>query len=242
MIKIKYFILSTNLPCFASAALGTMKFGNMSKSKPGGPALILIDIQKGFADIEYWGGHRNNPDAEFRASELLSVWRDSGLPVFHVQHCSTIPTSPLHETHAGNQFNDLVTPIDGEPIIKKNVNSAFIGTDLQAQLDQAKITTLVIAGLTTDHCISTSVRMAGNLGYETFLVAAATATFDKKGINGQIFPAELIHQTALASLDKEFATVIKTDVTKQDIVFNPAKKIRIFSRAKQNPFMANISK
>jgi len=214
----------------------------MSTSKPGGPALILVDIQKGFANIEYWGGQRNNPDAEFRASELLKVWRDSGLPVFHVQHCSTMLTSPLHETSAGNQFNDLVTPIEGEPVIKKSVNSAFIGTDLQAQLDQAKITTLVIAGLTTDHCISTTTRMAGNLGYETFLVAAATATFDKKGINGQIFPAELIHQTALASLHKEFATVITTDVTKQTMVFNPAKKIRMITRARQNTLLINLGK
>lgn len=206
------------------------------------PALILIDIQKGFENIEYWGGQRNNPDAELRASELLKVWRDNGFPVFHVQHCSVIPTSPLHESHPGNQFNDLVTPIEGESVIKKKVNSAFIGTDLQAQLDRAKITALVIAGLTTDHCISTTTRMAGNLGYETFLVAAATATFDKKGINGQIFPAELIHQTALASLDREFATVITTDVTRQTIAFNPAKKIKMFSRSKQNSFMVNAGK
>ena len=190
----------------------------MSKNKPSPPALILIDIQKGFEDVEYWGGGRNNPDAELRASELLRLWRDNGFPIFHVQHCSTIPTSPLHETHSGNQFNDLVTPRKREPVIKKNVNSAFIGTDLQAYLDYAKITAVVIAGLTTDHCISTTTRMAGNLGYETFIVAAATATFDKKGIDGQIFPAELIHQTALASLDKEFATVITTDVTKQTIL------------------------
>ena len=214
----------------------------MSKDKPSGPALILIDIQKGFANVKYWGGQRNNPDAELRASELLSVWRDNGLPVFHVQHCSTIPTSPLHETNAGNQFNDLVVPIEREPIIKKNVNSAFIGTDLQAQLDKAKITTLVIAGLTTDHCISSTARMAGNLGYETFLVAAATATFDKRGVNGQIFPAELIHQTALASLDKEFATVITIDVIRQAIVFNPAKKLKMFSRAKRNAFLLNMHK
>jgi nicotinamidase-related amidase len=214
----------------------------MSISKPGGPALILIDIQKGFSNIEYWGGQRNNPDAEFRAGELLSVWRENDLPVFHVQHCSANPSSPLHETHAGNQFNDLVIPNEWEPIIKKNVNSAFIGTDLQAQLDHAKITTLVIAGLTTDHCISTTARMAGNLGYETFIVAAATATFDKKGINGQIFPAELIHQTALASLDKEFATIITIDVMKQAIEFNPAKKIKMFSRAKRNSFLFNVSK
>ena len=214
----------------------------MSVNKPGGPALILIDIQKGFANVKYWGGQRNNPDAELRASELLSVWRENGFPVFHVQHCSNIPTSPLHETHAGNQFNDLVTPLEQEPIIKKNVNSAFIGTDLQAQLDHAKITTLVIAGLTTDHCISTTTRMAGNLGYETFLVAAATATFDKKGINGQIFPAELIHQTALASLDKEFATVITIDIIKQAVLSKPTRKFKMISREKRNASLFNMSK
>ena len=181
------------------------------------PALILVDIQKGFDNIEYWGGQRNNPDAELRASELLHLWRKNKLPVFHIRHCSSNPVSPLHETNAGNAFNDLVKPMEQEPIIKKNVNSAFIGTNLLAQLDDAKIQTLVIAGLTTDHCISTTTRMAGNLGYQTFLVADATATFNKKGVDGQNYPAELIHQTALASLHQEFATVVTSDFIKQHI-------------------------
>jgi nicotinamidase-related amidase len=189
----------------------------MSITKSGKPALILVDIQKGFANIDYWGGQRNNPDAELRASELLKIWREHNLPIFHIQHCSSIPTSLLHATNAGNAFNDLVTPIKGESIIKKNVNSAFIGTDLKAQLDIAGITTLVIVGLTTDHCISTTTRMAGNLGYETYLVADATATFNKKGIDGKNYPADIIHETALASLNKEFATIITTDFIKQSI-------------------------
>ena len=183
------------------------------------PALILVDIQKGFENLEYWGGQRNNPDAELRASELLKIWRENQLPIFHVQHFSTIPTSLLHESNAGNAFNDLVTPIVGEPIIKKNVNSAFIGTDLQVQLNNAGITKLVIVGLTTDHCVSTTARMAGNLGFETYLVADATATFNKKGINRQNFPAELIHETALASLNEEFATIITADLLKE--IFKP---------------------
>ena len=181
------------------------------------PALILVDIQKGFENIEYWGGQRNNPDAELRASELLKIWRGKYLPIFHIRHCSTIPTSLLHETNAGNEFNDLVTPVEGETIINKRVNSAFIGTDLQARLDNANITTLVIVGLTTDHCISTTTRMAGNLGYQTFLVADATATFNKRGLDGQNYPAELIHETALASLNKEFATIVTTDFIKHKI-------------------------
>src|SRR5882672_11398801 len=98
------------------------------------PALILIDIQKGFDNIDYWGGQRNNPGAEVRASELLYLWREKGLPIYHIKHCSSIATSLLHESHAGNEFQDLVRPIAGEPIVKKKVNSAFIGTDLKAQL------------------------------------------------------------------------------------------------------------
>ncbi|WP_207434097.1 cysteine hydrolase family protein [Sabulibacter ruber] len=175
------------------------------------PALLLIDIQKGFDDIEYWGGDRNNPEAEKRAGQLLLYWRENRLPVFHVKHCSTNPESRLAEGKIGNDFMDVVKPEAGEPVIRKNVNSAFIGTDLKQQLDALNVKTVVIAGLTTDHCVSTTTRMAGNFGYETYLVADACSTFDKVGVNGQKFSAQIIHDTALASLHNEFATVIQAD-------------------------------
>ena len=183
----------------------------MTILKADNPALILIDIQKAFDNIEYWGGQRNNPNAEENASKLLQLWRDEKLPIFHVKHCSLNPTSILNETNIGNEFKDLVKPLDNEIVIKKNVNSAFIGTDLKEQLDNSKITKLVIVGLTTDHCVSTTARMAGNFGFDTFLVSDATATFTKKGMNGQIFSAELIHDTTLASLSEEFATILMTN-------------------------------
>jgi nicotinamidase-related amidase len=189
----------------------------MSISKSDRPALILIDIQKGFDNVEYLGGQRNNLDAENNAGELLQFWRKNQLPIFHIQHCSTTPTSLLHETNEGNEFKDIVKPVSGEPIIKKNVNSAFIGTDLKERLDSEKITKLVIVGLTTDHCVSTTTRMAGNFGFDTFLVSDATATFNKKGLDAQNFSAELIHETALASLNGEFATVVTTDFLKQNL-------------------------
>lgn len=190
---------------------------NMSISKTDRPALILVDIQKGFDNIEYWGGQRNNPDAEENVAELLRLWRKHQLPVFHIKHCSSNPDSLLNEANEGNDFKDLVKPISSEPIIKKNVNSAFIGTDLKEQLDNLKITKLVIVGLTTDHCISTTTRMAGNLGFDTFLVSDATATFNKKGPEGQNYPAGLIHKTALASLNGEFARIVTTEFLKQNI-------------------------
>jgi nicotinamidase-related amidase len=189
----------------------------MTLLKTDRPALILVDIQKGFEDIEYWGGERNNVDAEKNASKLLHAWRTAGLPVFHIQHCSLNPRSPLRESHYGNAFQDIVAPQGGEPVIKKNVNSAFIGTDLQQQLTYNKIDKLVVAGLTTDHCVSTTVRMAGNLGYDTHLVTDATATFNKRGVDGKNYSAELLHDTALASLNEEFATLVTTKVLLQHL-------------------------
>ncbi len=172
------------------------------------PALLLIDIQKGFDDIAYWGGERNNPDAEKVAAQLLAFWRERNWPLFHVMHCSTNPVSRLAPTHPGNEIKDEVKPLAAEPVIQKTVNSAFIGTDLLERLTDQGITQVVVAGLTTDHCVSTSVRMAGNLGFETFVAADATATFRKVGVNGTAFSAEILHQTALASLHHEFAEVL----------------------------------
>ena len=180
-------------------------------TKQDNPALILIDIQKGFEDIDYWGGHRNNPEAETNAGKLLNFWRHNNLPIFHIKHCSTNPNSKLAVGNVGNDFQDIVKPNDREQIIKKNVNSAFIGTNLKQQLDNSGIKKLVIVGLTTDNCVSTTARMAGNYGYDTFIVSDATATFYKIGADGQQYSAEIIHETALASLHNEFGTVIKTD-------------------------------
>jgi len=174
-------------------------------------ALLLIDIQKGFNDINYWGGERNNPDAEDNMVRLLDAWRKFKLPFFHIQHCSSNPKSILAPGSPGNAFKNEVSPMEGETIIQKNVNSAFIGTDLKKQLDDRKIDTLVIVGLTTEHCISTTTRMSGNYGYKTFVVSDATAAFNKTGIKDEKYDAETIHLTALAMLKDEFATIVTTN-------------------------------
>ena len=83
------------------------------------PALILIDIQKGFEDLDFWGGQRNNPDAETNAGKLLNLWRKNKLPVFHIKHCSSNPGSKLAEGNIGNEFQDAVKPKSGEPVVKK---------------------------------------------------------------------------------------------------------------------------
>jgi len=85
--------------------------------------------------IDYWGGARNNPDAEKNAGKLLKFWRTQKLPVFHVKHNSSNPNSILFKGKPGNEFNEFVIPLKDEPVIEKNVNSAFIGTNLKEQLD-----------------------------------------------------------------------------------------------------------
>ncbi|MEW7291454.1 cysteine hydrolase family protein [Aquimarina sp. 2304DJ70-9] len=190
----------------------------MAINKGDHPALILIDVQKGFEDIQYWGSERNNLDAEANIEVLLKFWRANRLPIFHIKHCSTTPNSPLKKGNPGNNFQDFIIPKDEEPIIEKEVNSAFIGTDLQKQLENKNINTLVIAGLTTDHCVSTTTRMAGNFGFTTYLIEDAVATFDKIGIKGKHYSAQLIHDTAIASLKDEFATILSTESLLKNIL------------------------
>jgi nicotinamidase-related amidase len=173
-------------------------------------ALLLIDIQTGLQEIEFYGTERNNPEAETNARKILDVFRSKNWPIFHVQHCSTNPDSPLHPSKKGHALHPLVAPMKGEPIIQKNVNSAFIGTDLESRLKAQNISDLVIVGLTTEHCVSTSVRMAANLGFNVTLISDATAAFDKIGADGKRYSAETIHQTNLAVLKDEFAEVVST--------------------------------
>lgn len=172
-------------------------------------ALIVIDVQDGM-DEPVWG-QRNNPDAESNMARLLAAWREAQRPIYHVQHMSTTPTSPLRPNLPGNAIKRIVAPAGTEPVIQKNVNSAFIGTDLEQRLRKADIQSVVLVGLTTNHCVETTARMAGNLGFNTIVVADATATFDRVGYDGTRYPAQTIHAVSLASLHGEFATVVKTD-------------------------------
>jgi len=172
---------------------------------PSGAALLLIDVQQGL-DHPGWGA-RNNPEAEQRIADLLATWRAAGRPVVHVQHASLRPESPLRADAPGHAFKPEARPIAGEPVFRKHVNSAFIGTDLEAHLRANGIEALVVAGLTTDHCVSTTVRMAANLGFDVTVVEDATATFERRGPDGAHYSADVMHRAALASLHGEFATV-----------------------------------
>ncbi len=178
-------------------------------------ALLIIDVQKGFDD-PVWG-QRNNPEAESNIELLLAAWRTQKLPVIHIRHCSVEPNSPLRPELPGNAFKKEAQPLPDEKQFSKSVNSAFIGTDLKKHLKANNLSSLVVVGLTTDHCVSTSVRMAANLGFDVTLISDATATFERTGYDGVQFSAEDIHKINLVSLNGEFCDVLSTAEVLKDL-------------------------
>lgn len=183
---------------------------------PRDAVLLLVDVQKGLDDPAL--GDRNNPSAEQNMARLLEAWRNANRPVFHVRHLSLSPTSPLRPSQSGVAIKDEVKPLPGEPLFQKQVNSAFIGTDLEEQLRRRGCDTLIIVGLTTPHCISTTARMAGNLGFATYVVSDATAAFELVGPDGKHYSAEEVHNLSLATLNHEFAEVVDTDAVLQALM------------------------
>lgn len=171
-------------------------------------ALILIDVQDGLDEPRL--GRRNNPDAEANMARLLALWREKQWPIFHVQHMSTEPNSPLRPELPGNAIKRIVAPAGDEPVLRKTVNNAFVGTDLEQRLRTQGIQSVVFVGLTTDHCVSSTVRMASDLGFTAFVVGDATATHDRTGHDGAHYSAETMHAVSLASLRGEFATIVTT--------------------------------
>jgi len=180
----------------------------MTALAAGQTALIVIDVQKGFDEWEASGKHRNNPDAIERIAGLLALFRAKRAPIFHVRHASLNPVSRFRADQSGYAVKEEVREQDDEPVIVKHVNAAFIGTDLEARLRKAGIQNLVIVGVTTNHCVETTTRMAGNLGFKAKLVRDATWAFDREGVDGERFSAEQVHAMTLANLSGEFAEIV----------------------------------
>jgi nicotinamidase-related amidase len=182
----------------------------MTPKLPQDAVLLVVDVQKGM-DVYAAKYNRNNPDLEKNIARLQAVWRRSGRPIVHVQHLSKEPQSPLRPDQPGVEIKDEVKPLSGEPIVQKSVSSAFIGTTLEADLRRRGVTTLIVVGMQTNMCVSTTARMAGNLGFTTYVVSDAMATFDNTGPNGRRYPSDLLHDVALADLNGEFSTVVDTN-------------------------------
>ncbi len=174
-----------------------------------GAVLLLIDLQAAIDDPS-WGA-RNNPEADSNVGRLLAHWRARGWPVWHVRHDSTSPTSHYRPGQPGHDFRPLTAPAPGERIVAKQTNSAFVGTSLEADLRSGGHDRLAVAGVITNNSVEATVRMAGNLGFATWLVADGCFTFGRADWNGAWRSADEIHALSLANLDGEYCTVVTAD-------------------------------
>jgi nicotinamidase-related amidase len=168
----------------------------------------VIDVQRAI-DHPSWG-ERNNPQAEANIAALLAVWRSTVRPMYHVRHDSTEPNSHYRPGQAGHQFKPEAMPQAGEPVVGKRTNSAFVGTDLESRLRAAGVETLIVAGVITNNSVEATVRMAGNLGFATFVVEDACFTFGRRDWAGTWRTAAEVHAMSLANLAGEYATVVTT--------------------------------
>ena len=171
--------------------------------------LLPIDVQRGF-DFAPWG-RRDNPAMDANGQRLLAAWRAARRPLVHVRHDSVIEGSSLAPGHLGNAFRAGFEPHEGEAIVAKSVNAAFIGTDLDLRLRRLGATCVVLFGISTDMCVSTTARVAANLGYRTLVVGDACQCFDLPDGAGGVIPAEEVARVHLATLRAEFAEVVDTD-------------------------------
>lgn len=174
----------------------------------GRAVLLPTDMQVGFDDPR-WPA-RWNRDCEDNGRALLALWRDKGLPIIHVRHDSAEPGSPFAPGTPGNRLRPGFEPLAGEPLVTKSVNSAFIGTDLDLRLRRLDADTVVAFGISTDMCVSTTVRVGANLGWKMVLVPDACDCFDLPDGRSGTIPAKAIHDAHVATLAYEFCKVMTT--------------------------------
>jgi nicotinamidase-related amidase len=175
-------------------------------------ALLLIDVQVGVDVLSHWGGptgRRNNPDAENKMLQLLAAWRVAKLQVAFTRHDSREAASPLKFSLPTGAQKPGFEPVAGEIVVEKDVNSGFIGTDLEIQLRRANISRLAIVGFFTNFCVETTTRMSGNLGFDTYLVEDCCSASNRVGPDGTDRDPELVHAMTVANLHGEFCTAIK---------------------------------
>ncbi len=177
-------------------------------------ALLLIDVQQGVDLFTHWGGpngRRNNPAAEENMLALLKCWRGKNNTVAFTVHDSREAASPLKLSLETGKQKAGFEPNTDDIVVTKDVNSGFIGTSLEIQLRRDGINRLVVVGFFTNFCVETTVRMAGNLGFDTYLVHDCCATTNRIDLNGKDQNPEIVHNMSVANMHGEFCTAITTN-------------------------------
>ena len=169
-------------------------------------ALVLIDLQN-----EYVAGPIALPDANSAiasAGRLLARARDSGTAIFHIAHKGR-PGGLFDRSADRGAIVSALAPRPGEPVIEKGLPNAFAGTDLQAQLSATGRKDIILVGLMTHMCVSSTARAALDLGYRVTIDADACATRDLPDGRGGAVPAATVNDVALVELSDRFAIITR---------------------------------
>lgn len=170
-------------------------------------AVLVIDLQEGMADRIRAGRLPVNPDAPDQIARLLSNARGKGVPVIHVHHDDADPASPFRKGEAGAAPMPCAMPLPDEVVLWKHRSSAFAGTGLDAHLRGLGVTELVVAGAVAAFCVTSTVRMASDLGFRVLLPQDALLGFDLPAHDGGRIDAATVQRVTLSVLGADFATL-----------------------------------
>lgn len=170
--------------------------------------VVVIDAQR-----EYVDGALPLPGVKpalDNIAALLSAARGAGAPIVHVQHKGR-PGGLFDPEKTAFAFADEAEPRVGETVVEKGLPNGFAGTGLAEVLEQAGRKRLVLAGFMTHMCVSATARAALDLGYQTTVLADASATRDLPHADGTgVIAAADLHRAELAALADRFSIVCKT--------------------------------
>ena len=139
-------------------------------------ALLVIDVQVGI--IDHFPAY-NKEKVLANIDNLLTQARAASVPVIYVRHDGG-KGDPLEANTAGWPIHQRVAPVEGEPIVDKRSCSSFYETPLQAMLNEAGVSHLIVTGCMTEYCIDTACRHATTLGFDVTLVGDAHTTIDNE--------------------------------------------------------------
>ncbi len=188
----------------AAKTLLQLAGADLSLPRLGDACLVLIDLQN-----EYRAGPIALPDADAaiaNAGKLLARARQGGAAVFHIAHRGR-PGGLFDRTTERGAIVTALAPLAGEPVIEKELPNAFAGTDLQAHLAATGRKNIILAGLMTHMCVSSTARAALDLGFRTTIDADSCATRDLPDGRGGTISAATIHEVALVELSDRFAII-----------------------------------
>jgi nicotinamidase-related amidase len=209
--------------------------------EPSSTALIVVDMQNDFvapgAPLESRAGRAMVPNLR----RVLACCREVGIPVIYTAHvhrpggCDLgllAYAAPIAHGEAlvdgspGAAIFPEIAPDEGEIVIRKHRFSAFFGTDLELILRGLGVTTVVIAGVTTENCCHATARDAYFRDFRVVFLADATATSDYPDLGYGSMSAEDVHRATLVVLAASTADVIPTATFLARVGTAPANAMR----------------